>query len=191
MRKFALLCDTNYILNHTVIDKNVDSDLINRCIEEAQEISIQQVLGNALYTKIMADIVDQTLPSEYESFLQEYIQPALARWTVYYALPWMNYKLTNKNVGQRNSDSSESTQLRELQYLRESIRNQAEFLSQRITQELVNNQGVYIEWLQSNQIGAVKSRKNNYFSGMQIDGGSGSFCQGPWNYTDLTKKFRP
>jgi len=51
-----------------------DPDLLNKFIIQAQDLNIQQVIGNTLYVKIMNDIVSNTIGGYYKTLLDDYIQ---------------------------------------------------------------------------------------------------------------------
>lgn len=167
---FARLCTSDYIFKNTVIDKNVDPELINKFINHAQDISIQTVLGYNLYQKLMNDIITSGAPTgPYLTLLTDYIQRALALWVVYHSLPFINYHLTNKSVSEKSSDNDTPTQLSTVQYLRENVKNDAEFYSVRIREFIINNQGDYPEYFQygPNRL-EITPRPENYFNGIYL-----------------------
>ena len=51
---YARLISVEYVINNTIIDKNVDADLINKFIDLAQDLNIQQALGYNLYQTIIS-----------------------------------------------------------------------------------------------------------------------------------------
>ena len=90
----ALFLTSDYIYKYTVIDQNLDSDLILKFIIKAQDLNIQSTLGSHLYNKLIIDCPNFT--AQYRTLIKDYVQPAQAEWTVYHALPFINFKLTNK-----------------------------------------------------------------------------------------------
>jgi hypothetical protein len=174
---FARLVSTQYLFKYTIIDDNIDPDLLNKFIIQAQDLNIQQVIGNTLYVKIMNDVVAGTITGPYQILLEDYIQRCQAEWVVYHSMPFLNFKLTNKNVAEKNSDNSNPTSLDNIQWLREQVRNTAEFYSTRIREYIVNNQNDFPEYfnLQYN-VSSIKPKPMNYFGGIYLNTGCGLYC---------------
>ncbi len=166
MRKVAQFIDTEYLFERSLIDSNVDPKLLNSSILESQEIHIQSILGNSLYTKMMADVVDEVITGEYLNLLRDYIQPALAKWAVYNVIPHLNYKLTNKNVAEMDSTFSKATELNNVKYLSEDARDKAEFFSQRIREYIMNHQSSFPEYFTTIGIDQIHPKRSSYFSGI-------------------------
>jgi hypothetical protein len=168
--------DSDYIYIWTIVDRNVDPDLINKFIDKAQNINIQGVLGNSLYIKLMNDFTTTgTYPGLYKTLMDSYIQPALAEWCVYHALPYINYKLTNKSVAERSSDSSQPTELDVVKYLRSDIMNNAEYLTEQIRVYILNNQTSFPEYFTYQGIENIKPSRSGYFSGIYTGKNKGYF----------------
>ena len=157
-----------YLVKWTIMDENVDANLVEPFILQAQDINIQTIIGNTLYVKLMNDIMTTgTSTGQYLTLLIDYIQPAQAQWAVYHALPWLNYKLTNKSISEKNSAESTPTSLETTQYLRNTVRDNAEFLSTRIREYIVNNQSAFPEYFSPQlNLMSIKPRVNNYFGGI-------------------------
>ncbi len=171
------LIDSEYVYNHTVIDLNVDANLLNKYIDICQDIYIQQSIGNTLYQKIMADISTGynpdtnptgSLTGQYLTLLVDYIQRTQALWVVYEVLPFINYRLSNKSVAELNSEFSKPTDIGNVQYLRSNVKGQAEFYAQRIREFIINNQALFPEYFQYLGINRITPNSNNYFMGMWL-----------------------
>lgn len=180
---YAKFISSDYVFKHTLIDSNVDPDEINKFITQAQDINIQQVIGNTLYVKLMNDIATTgTSSGKYLELLTDYIQRCQAEWVVYHSLPFLNYKLTNKSVSQKNSEHSQPSQLEDIKYLRAEVRNTAEFYSQRIREFIINNQSSFPEYFTNVNINSIRPKSNNYFGGIYIGRGTSNY---PKNYRDF------
>lgn len=165
-----------YLIKWTQIDSNVDASLVMPYVMVAQDQNIQSTIGNALYVKLITLV--QTYGDNqnswttngfgnYYTLVTNYIQPATAYWTVYHSLPWTWVKITNKSVSEKNSDNSNPVDLSTLQYLRETVRTQAEFASTRIREFIINNQAWFPEYFTSgNNLMSIKPAVNNYFGGI-------------------------
>ncbi|RYY51496.1 MAG: hypothetical protein EOO06_00395 [Chitinophagaceae bacterium] len=167
---YASLLDTEYLLDNTVIDKNVDVELLSMFIREAQDMNIQQVIGTTLYQKLMNDVFTTGAPigNSYKILVDDYIIPCQCQWVVYHSLPYLNYKLTNISVSEKSSEHSNPTDLDTIKYLRDEQRNKAEFYSQRITEYICNNISSYPEYNNPNNTNEIRPKSNNYFGGIYL-----------------------
>lgn len=164
----AQLINTEYMYIYTIVDDNVDANLITKQIWKAQDLNIQSTLGENLYTKIMNDCPNFVGP--YRTLVKNYIQPALAEWTVYHLLPFINFKLTNKAVSTKSSDNSQPSTIDDLKWLQAQVRNNAEFYSERIRDYIRNNQSSFPEFFVRNNVWEIRPNKTNYFSGIHTRG---------------------
>lgn len=171
---YKLFITSNYVYKMSVIESNVDADLINKFIWKAQDLNIQSVLGQNLYTKMLNDCPNYT--GYYNQLMIYYIQPALCEWVVYHALPFINFRITNKAVSQKSSDNSQPSAVDDLKWLRSQVRNNAEFYNERTRDFIKNNPNQFPEFYQSSLAFEVKPNVSNYFSGIFT---SGRKFQGP------------
>jgi hypothetical protein len=159
---------TDYVYKYSVIENNVDADLITKFIWKAQDLNIQATVGENLYRKLINDCPNFT--GNYLTLVREYIQPAQTEWTVYHALPFINFRLTNKAVSQKNSDNSSPSGLDDLKWLRDQVRNNAEFYSERIKDYIKNNPSAFPEYYTRTNSFEIPPNKTNYFSGIWTNG---------------------
>ena len=162
----VLFFSVDYLRDNTVINGNLDSEILEPYILMSQNVHIEALLGSKLYNDIVNEI--PTLSVKNATLMNDYIHPALLQWSLYEALPFINYKLTNKAISTKSSDNSDAVALDELHYLRTSVRDVAEYLSERVTQYLKANTDIYPLYL-TNGCYDIKPNKNNYFSGIVFD----------------------
>ena len=162
----VLFLSVDYLRDNTVINGDVDSELLEPFIMSAQNVHIETVVGTNLYNSIIADIEADTLTGVDKDLVDNYLQPALVQWSLYEALPFINYKLTNKSIATKNSDNSDPVQLDELHYLRTNVRDVAEYMSERATKFLKNNTDLYPLFLENYECDEIKPNKSNYYSGI-------------------------
>jgi hypothetical protein len=166
---FVQLIDTDYLFIHTTVDKNIDPDLLNPHIIVAQDTNIVQIIGYNLYQTLMSMVstgdIDLPQYSQYRILLANFIQPALAHWAVWHSLPSIQYRLTNKSILSKTTDSANTTGLEELKYLRDNIRNYAEYYNQRIREQIINSPADYPEYWQTVGIDRIRPKRTTYFSG--------------------------
>ncbi len=171
MSNYARLISYSYLIENTIIDSNVDADLVTKFIDIAQDTQIQQVLGFALYTAIMDKVINNTLVGQYQFLVDNFIQRCLAHYVVYMSLPYINYHLTNKSVSTKSSDNGQPSSLEEIQYLRKDTESTAQFYAQRIREYIINNPGFFPEYWATSGIDRITPKSNNYFGGIYLSTG--------------------
>ena len=165
----VLMLTADYYKRNTVVNLNVDEELLHPQIIKAQNVRIEKILGTNLFNIVLAEIDAQTYTARITTLLEDYIQPALVEWITYTALPYLNYKLTNKSVSKKSSDNSEPSELNEINYLRQNIRDDAEYYSERTTKFLEANTDTYPEYLNGNtDCDDIKPSKLNFISGIYL-----------------------
>lgn len=166
---YAQFISNEYLYKWTIIPNNVDSEILNPYIRQAQDTNIQSILGYALYRKLMNDLnTTGVWTGAYLELMTNYVKPALAKWTVYHALPFIWSRITNQSVSKKQSDNSQPTSLEELKYLRDTIKTDAEYALTRVRELIMNNQADYPEFFQTSGPHRIKPRSNNYFSGIYL-----------------------
>lgn len=155
---------TDYIYKYTLIEPNVDPDLITKNIWKAQDLNIQSCLGQNLFTKLVNDCPNFT--GQYQTLVIDYLQPALAEWVVYHTLPFINFRLTNKAVSQKSSDNSQPSTIDDLRWLRDQVRNNAEYYLERMRDYIKNNLTLFPEFYFNDLAFSIKPNANNYFGGI-------------------------
>lgn len=161
----VLLITAEYVKNHSLVDKNIDDDVIIKCILKAQKIKLHDTLGTKLYNKIIDDCPVYT--GIYEDLVKKYIQPMLLEWCVYYLILFSNYRFTNKSVMKKTSDISDISTLDEIKYIMAIQRNDAEFITGRLISFLKENSSDIPEY-NSNTCYDIQPNNNSYFSGIFI-----------------------
>lgn len=165
----VLFLSVDYLRDNTVINGNVDSEILEPFILLAQNVHIETIVGTKLYNNIIDEIIADNLSADNQDLLDNYLQPALLQWSLYESLPFINYKLTNKAISTKNSDNSDAVELDELHYLRTTVRDVAEYMSERATKFLKTNESTYPLYLLNTECDEIRPNKTNYFSGIVLD----------------------
>jgi len=157
-----------YLKDNTTLQDNIDDDILVPFITKAQDTHLQQVLGTTFYLYLQAQIVAGTVSGDNKVLIDTYIQPMVSEWTLYEVLPHINYKLTNKAVSTNNSEWSTSSELAELKYLRQSIRDLAEFYTKRLNTYLCDYSSLYPSYENPDDKENLRKSGKSYFSGIYI-----------------------
>jgi len=130
----------------TDLNNNVDSELLKNAVREAQDIELQRILGTKLYNKIKEDIKTNTLSGNYETLVLDWVQNALLYEAYYYALEDIYLRPRNNGLlipqGGENSTSADGTWYNRK---RQSVQNKKQFYEERLTNYLIQNQGLFPE----------------------------------------------
>lgn len=128
----ALFIDDEYLKEWSPLGKSIDVDEIYPFVANAQDVYTQDVLGTPLYNDIVNKINTGATFSSLEWDLVDLCSKSLVYWTVYMALPHIMIKMRNAGVVKNNSENTTSSDLSEMKYLREEMKNLAEFWNQRV-----------------------------------------------------------
>ena len=164
----------DYLKEHTTIEDNVDSDKLVPYIYEAQDMHIQQALGTTFYNRLRQGVIDGDLNADETNLLQTYIQPCLVWWVLYYAMPTLNFKLTNKAVSQESSQYSTSSLKSDVDFLRHDVRNFAEFRTARLNKYLCDYFDLFPEYQNPGDKVNLHKSNRSYFNNLYIPKGGKS-----------------
>ena len=167
----VLFVSEDTLKKSTTINGNVDAELLLPYIKVAQDIHIHQLLGTDLYDKLAALITANTMADaandDYETLIDKYVQPVLIHYSLYESLPFLTYKIMNKDLVRKISETSSPASLEDLKFIRNIVLNTAEYYAQRLVDWLKNNSDKYPEY-NSNSGADLSPSKEAYFSGMNL-----------------------
>ena len=137
----------------TDMNDSVDSALIKNAVREAQDISLQRIIGTKLYKKILADIDANTLTGDYKILVDDYIQDFLLYAAYYEALEAIYMRPRNNGLltptGGENSINTDRTLF---DVKRQNVQNKGEFYAEKLSSYLAEEQNLYPELNSSNKL---------------------------------------
>lgn len=133
----ALFISETYLKTITAISSNVDVKDLIPFVEQSQDIHIQDAIGSRLYTTLQTAISSNTLNSD-QTELLNLIRPCLAYYAMHSALPFINFKIRNVGVVKQNGENTTNADLAEIKFLRNEVKDTAEYYLQRINTYLCN-----------------------------------------------------
>jgi hypothetical protein len=160
----ALFVSRDEIVKFTALNGNIDTDNFLQWVKVAQDIHIQSYLGTKLFKKINDDLVAGTLAGNYLSLTNVYIKPMLIHWSLVEYLPFAAYTISNKGVYKHNSETSDTVNKEEIDFLVEKERSIAENYSRRFIDYMSFNQSLYPEY-NTNSNEDVYPTKESDFNG--------------------------
>ena len=135
----ALFISREDLVRNTIINGTVDSDKFLPFIKLAQIQHIQNYLGSKLYDKISQDILDGSLTGDYQTLVNEYVQPALIHFAMVDFLPFSAFEIKNGGIFKHSSETATQPSKDEVDYLVQKHRNFAEFYTRRMIDYLTFN----------------------------------------------------
>lgn len=175
-----------YLKDNTPANLNVDTKDVYAHVGTAQDVYIQDVIGSKLYDELKTAVAASTISSAQADLLDK-IQPAQVWWSIYLALPWINYKVKNKSVQKSNSENGVAAELPEMKWLRDDLKNRAEYYSQRLKDFLFLNSQNYPSYTNPD-LPVLPQRGNQFDSGMFMERKGGQFpddCCPPFDRQDM------
>jgi hypothetical protein len=168
----TLYISENRLKESTTINQNVDTELLVPNIKIAQDKYILTKLGSDLDNKLQTLIQDGELGDagneNYKTLVNTYIQPALVQWTFYESIVFLGFKFQNKDIMRKNSETGTPASLDDIKFLRQEVRNTAEWYTERLVDYLCHNNDLFPEY-STNTNEDVRPSRKNYFNGMNLE----------------------
>jgi len=146
----TLLISEAKLKRFTDINNALDVDLISSVIREAQIVHITRLLGSKLYDKILSDVDSGTLSGNYKTLVDDYIQDSLLYWSYYESLESIYLRPRNAGlVVPQGGDNNAAADLTLYDRKRISVKNKAEYFSERVVDYLCFNNVLFPEYNQN------------------------------------------
>ena len=172
--KHGLFINTSIIKEQSPLSGSVDNKLITPQIHIAQIKYILPVIGTDLYNKLANDIVNGTeITGDYKTLLRTYIIPSLTQYTIAELLPVLRLRFVNNAITVMNSEQSTGASYEDIKPIISKYTDMGEFFRQRLIDYLCDNSTLFPEY-SSNTGADLDPTTNNYYPGLNIDGGRSS-----------------
>ena len=154
------------------INGNVDNDLIELSILEAQEVELQGILGSKLYDSVITKINNDTLSGDttYLSLVDDYCVKVVLYYTIKRALVFLSFKFNNKNIGEQNSDNTTPVDFKTIDFLSSKFDNDASDYSQKLINHLLDKgNSLYSEYDTETDLEDIgPNKQTTYLNGMDL-----------------------
>jgi hypothetical protein len=164
---------TEYLKQVTPIEENVDDRKLVPFITQSENLYLQQSIGETGLDALKAGVVNNNLTPQEDTFIRNYVQPMVAQFAFYLALPYIAYKSTNKSLSKESSEYSTPVDLTELQFIRNNVKDVAEFYQRRMVKYLLDHPGEFVWFDNPNAKDNLPKTPQSYFSGMYTPFGYG------------------
>jgi hypothetical protein len=158
----ALFITLKELKRKSIFDGNIDADKLIQFVEVAQDTNIQQYLGTALYNRLQADIIANTLSGNYLTLVNDYIKPMLIWYSQAAYIPYAAYQISNGGIYKHNSENATSVDKDEIVTLTEHATETAEFYTQRFMDYMNFNSNLFPEFITNQDDGMYPHRDINF-----------------------------
>ncbi len=135
----VILLSNNDITKNTPLGGNIDVDKYRFCILDAQRSKIEELLGDTLYAKMLADFPNYVADSVYKKLYDEYLKPLLIHQS---ALEYINigaYSVNNAGIFKLTPSNGTPVEKIDIEFMAQNQRNKAEMYEQRLIRWLCKN----------------------------------------------------
>lgn len=170
----AFIIDSTYLKTQYpgYIESNIDDNSLESFILISQDVNLQELIGYTMYNFIITNLISNptgaSMSTQYQFLLTQYIRPVVSLWTIYNAYPTLLFKATNKAIVTKFSDESREVGIRELEYLRNQVRNNAQFYESRVREYILNNTTFFNEYWSTNGVNRIRPASQVYAGNLYL-----------------------
>ena len=169
---YVLFISELKLKDSTAINLNVDPEILLPYVLQAQRIYIEPKLGTTLYEKLESLITASTIGNvgneAYKTLVDEYIGDCLPSWAFHMCIPYLRFKTENGNIYSKTSETGTALTTEEAQHLREEVRNNAEYFTERMIKFITNNLTDFPEY-STNSGADISPDRNAYYNNMNLE----------------------
>ena len=163
----VLFITENKLKEQTAINEQVDSRELRTSILTAQDVNVQNTLGELLFEKIEDLItsgdINSSQYSNYKLLLNDYIQPLTIHYSYFYALDNFLVKFMAAGLVQNRTEQGNAIDLKTFEYLKNNARDTAQWYDNLIRKYLCANQNLYPEYTIDTGDGKLQPERFNPF----------------------------
>ena len=135
------------IKDSTFIDDNISDKMIKVALLDAQQQILEPVLGSLLYEKIISDITNLTVSSDYQTLLVSHIWPVMLQATVYKLSYNLLFRFTNSSIVKDDNENSKSIDISGIKVMIKERELSMNYHISKLKDHLIVNQTTYPEYL--------------------------------------------
>lgn|SRR5574343_1448253 len=150
MAKTILISETT-LKEKSIINDNVDYEMLMPMIEVVQDLYLQKILGTDLFVKLCNDVdayvtSSTPIPVNYKKLLDDYIADYLTWMLSAKSGVVLKFRFMNKGVMEKSSDNSQPISTDDLTSLSKEYENFAQQYGQNLIKYIENNLSLYPEY---------------------------------------------
>ena len=147
-----LLISQEYLRKKSIINDNVDYELITPIIVTAQDLKIEPMLGTKLYNRVIFETTP-TAPGVYANLspaiqylMDNHITPTLLQWVQCMSVVPFKFRFMNKGIMENNSANSQPSSTDDIKFLKQELENIAENYTNKCIKYIAANLPDYPEY---------------------------------------------
>lgn len=145
MRNNVLLCSEDFIKTNSNLSDNAFGKLLLPAIREAQEIGLQEFIGESLYNTIIDKVADGTIADQYKELLDDYIQWFMLYQVLSDIIDYLDIKLVNLGTVRSRDEYVDNISDEERTRLKQNYQYKADFYTKKLQNYLLNNRAAFPE----------------------------------------------
>lgn len=168
---YALFITRNDIIKNTPLNGSIDADKLLPFVRTAQEKQMYNLLGTVLYEYLQAQIIAGTpFTGYYLDLMNDHVKPTLIWYSVVEYVPFSSISFKSEGAVKHLSDQSVAPTQRDIDYLKEQARQNADWYATRLQNYLISYSDQIPQYLESvgNQTQIYPSMENTYFGGLNL-----------------------
>ncbi len=142
MKKY-LLKISEITKNNPFVDKTVNSEILAESLLIAQKKYIDIIIGTKLLNQLLEEVENNNLTPENENLLNNFIKPALSKYTIFEAIEYLDTKIENIGILTKSTDNSQNLDFKKIQALKNKLINDADFYGNELKNEIFANKHLY------------------------------------------------
>jgi hypothetical protein len=136
-----------YLKDNTPVTWNVNIKEIYPFARTAEEIYIQEAIGSKLFDRLVESLnASPKNTTADEITLLKKIRSSLVWFTLFDALPFLDFKIRSIGVVRQSGDNLQNAGRDDISYLRKECKNKADFYLRRVQDYLCEFQELYSEY---------------------------------------------
>lgn len=139
----SVIVTVNDLKKFSSIGENVDPELLFPHLLIAQQLYLQPVLGDALYSDIISRFDNNWLTGDTQTLYEEYLIPALAFSSWYSAYPFLAYKTQRTGIVTTTADVNTPLTPDEMNLYSSRVSNFKDFYLKRLEDYLIDNSDLF------------------------------------------------
>lgn len=133
--------NSDFVKKNTTICGQLEDDFITPYIILSQEKYIINILGSTLYNDLQNSVQlyinsGTAISTTYKNLIDNYIKTTVLHYCLFEMIPFMQTKLTNIGLVEKNSEFSSSSSAKNVDYLRNAVKSTADFYAQKLEKHL-------------------------------------------------------
>jgi len=167
----------------TSISSNLDCELLQPHLLIAQQLYVQPVLGDPLYSDIISRYDNQTLTGNTLNLYNEYLIPAIGFSAWYSAAPFLAYKTNRSGIQTQGSADTVPLTPEELSIYISRVENYKDFYLKRLNDFLIKDNGVMFPLFRSGDTPVNNNKGGGLFLNFKHRNPSNNgCCPDAWMY---------